>query len=410
MLVTGIMFTSNLFLSSGYAANAFTKLFPQAPSTGVPNATYSPTINQTLSNPSNGPNGTKSSATATISININACDPKSQNPLSPKSVTIQVGGMVNWTNNDKLTHEFISGAPNALINLFDSGLVDPGKTAGVMFKNPGTFSYFDRVCNNLVGTINVVPSSQIQQQAMTPKPLNSTLARSLPPQQPNATLPRQLIIPPSSLPNSTASSQVNTTLPKPLAQSQSLQPNATLLANITGQPSQKPAATTPAPPPQQQQQQQSYTLGFKSRGTINSLIHTSTASWIASGTWIMNVDKGNVTFFDTNMTWYKSNGITSHTHEFQSFKSAGAKMISLPQGANNVSFKGIMDVGTNHRIVWKNVPTTININGSKTISISVADNATNRHFAGQPIFGLVTSFISCSDVPGANMEVLPICR
>jgi hypothetical protein len=124
----------------------------------------------------------------------------------------------------------------------------------------------------------------------------------------------------------------------------------------------------------------------------------------------MNVDKGNVTFFDTNMTWYKSNGITSHTHEFQSFKSAGAKMISLPQGANNVSFKGIMDVGTNHRIVWKNVPTTININGSKTISISVADNATNRHFAGQPIFGLVTSFISCSDVPGANMEVLPICR
>jgi plastocyanin len=407
ILVMGIIFTSNLFLSSGYAANAFTKLFPQSPSTGVPNATYTPTTNQTLSNPAIGPNGTKSNATATISINVDACDPKSQNPLNPKSVTIQVGGMVNWTNNDKLTHEFISGVPNALTNLFDSGLVDPGKTTGVMFKNPGTFSYFDRVCNNVVGTINVVPSSQIQQQAITTKPLNSTLPRSLPPQQPNATLPRQLIVPPSSLPNSTASSQVNTTLPKPLAQSQSRQPNMTLLANITGQPSQKPAATTPAPPPQQQQ---SYTLGFNSRGTINSIIHTSTASWIASGTWIMNVDKGNVTFFDTNMTWYNSNGITSHTHEFQDFKSAGAKMISLPQGGNNVSFKGIMDVGTNHRIVWKNVPTTININGSKTISISVADNATNHHFAGQRIFGLVTSFIPCSNVPGANMEVLPTCN
>jgi len=43
--------------------------------------------------------------------------------------------------------------------------------------------------------------------------------------------------------------------------------------------------------------------------------------------------------------------------------------------------------------VWKNVPSTIDIHGGKTITISVADNATNRHFAGQPIFGLVTSFV-----------------
>ena len=96
------------------------------------------------------------------------------------------------------------------------------------------------------------------------------------------------------------------------------------------------------------------------------------------------------------MTWYNNNGITSHTHEFLNFKSAGAKMISFPGGASNVYFKGMTDVGRNHRVVWKNVPTTININHAKTVSISVADNAANHHFAGQSICGLVTSFTRLS--------------
>jgi hypothetical protein len=43
------------------------------------------------------------------------------------------------------------------------------------------------------------------------------------------------------------------------------------------------------------------------------------------------------------------------------------------------------------------------------IRISVAD-ATNHHFAGQRVLGLVTSFIPYSDVPGPNMEVLPSCQ
>ena len=240
------------------------------------------------SNATNSPIGTA----ANILVNIDACNPKSQNPLSPKSVTVQVGGMVNWTNSDKLSHEFVSGTPNALTNLFDSGLIDPGKSAGVTFKKPGTFSYFDSICSNLNGTISVVPSPKIQQQAVAPGSSNSSK------------LPRQQIIPPS--PNATAHTQPNETskpLPQPPLPSPSQGPSATLSANVTGkqQPSQKPAATIQAPQ-QQQQQQQGYTQGFKSKGMINSLINTPTAAWIATGTWIMNVDNGTVTFFDTNMT------------------------------------------------------------------------------------------------------------
>ena len=43
-------------------------------------------------------------------------------------------------------------------------------------------------------------------------------------------------------------------------------------------------------------------------------------------------------------------------------------------------------------IIWKSVTAAISINGGKTITISVDNNATNHHFAGQPLFGLVTSF------------------
>jgi hypothetical protein len=147
------------------------------------------------------------------------------------------------------------------------------------------------------------------------------------------------------------------------------------------------------------------TGGFLSKGTINSLIQTPTSNWIATGNWSMNVDNGSLTGFGTNMTWYNSNGKASHTHEFSNLR-AGAGTI---QG-NNIIVNGLTDVGTNHQIVWKNVPTTISIHGGKTISISVAENATNHHFAGQSIFGVVTSFMPCSDVPGPSMEVLPSCQ
>ncbi len=150
---------------------------------------------------------------------------------------------------------------------------------------------------------------------------------------------------------------------------------------------------------------QTSTGGFLSKGTINSLIRTPTGNWIATGNWSMIVDNGSLTGFGTNMTWFNSNGKTSHTHEFHNLRASAGTI----QG-NNIIINGLMDVGTNHRVVWKNVPTTISIQGGKTIRISVDDNATNHHFAGQPVFGLVTSFTPCSDVPGPNMEVLPSCQ
>ena len=140
------------------------------------------------------------------------------------------------------------------------------------------------------------------------------------------------------------------------------------------------------------QQPKQHTPGFMSSGTINSLIHAPKAQWIATGKWRMTVDNGSLRYFETNMTWFNSNGTSSHTHEFRNLN-VGGKIITMQQPGNSVSLKGVMDIGTNHHIVWKNVPTTIDIHGGKTIIISVDDKATNHHFAGQPILGVVTSFV-----------------
>jgi hypothetical protein len=140
------------------------------------------------------------------------------------------------------------------------------------------------------------------------------------------------------------------------------------------------------------QQQKQHTSGFMLSGTINSLIHAPKAQWIATGNWRMTVDNGSLKYFETNMTWFNSNGTSSHTHEFRNLN-VGGKVITILQAGNSVSLKGVMDVGTNHHIVWRNVPTTIDIHGGKTIIISVDDKATNHHFAGQPILGVVTLFV-----------------
>ena len=153
--------------------------------------------------------------------------------------------------------------------------------------------------------------------------------------------------------------------------------------------------------------QNSAQIGFLTKGTINSIIITPTTKWIASGNWSMNVNNGNVMLFETNMAWNNINGTDVHSHEFQNFRAD--KPILLNKSDSNISIKGLMDVGTNHRVVWKDIPSTIDINGKKTISVSVDNNMTNQHFASQPILGVVKSFVICSDIPGPNMEILTPC-
>ncbi len=164
------------------------------------------------------------------------------------------------------------------------------------------------------------------------------------------------------------------------------------------------------PPPAPSILQRGHIVGVTTNGAINSVIRTPTTNWIATGQWELGVNNGTIALFTTNMTWYNSNGTGVHTHEFRNFRSFGGQQQPITIFPNRTLFlSGVMDVGTNNHIVWKNVQSTISIRGGKTILITVNDAQTNQHFAGQPIFGIVTSFTPCSDVPLPNMEVLPSC-
>jgi hypothetical protein len=179
------------------------------------------------------------------------------------------------------------------------------------------------------------------------------------------------------------------------------------------QQQQQPEPILPESTQEQQQEQPDQgapmapVAGFKAIGTVNSVISTPAVKWIATGNWSMFVGNGKVISFVTNMTWYNNNGTGSHTHEFLKFVPVGG---NVTLGSNNsLHVNGFMEVGTNQRTAWNNVHSLIDIKGGKTISISVDDKETNDHFAGQAIYGVVTSLIRCSDEPGPDMEVLPPC-
>jgi hypothetical protein len=163
---------------------------------------------------------------------------------------------------------------------------------------------------------------------------------------------------------------------------------------------------------QQQQPEQAASQGpvvdgFKADGTVNSVVSTPSTKWIATGNWSMFAGNGKMISFVTNMTWYNNNGTASHSHEFLKFVPTGG---NVTLGSDNgLHLNGLMDVGTNNRVAWKNVHSVIDIKGGKALSVSVNDQETKNHFAAQPIYGVVTSMIRCSDEPGANMEVLQPC-
>jgi len=120
----------------------------------------------------------------------------------------------------------------------------------------------------------------------------------------------------------------------------------------------------------------------------------------------MNVADGELTNFTATMAW--SNGTAAHTHEFLNFEPADDVGISAED--QTMAVTGTMDVGTNGAVVWEDVPSEIAIEGNKIIGVSVDDEATDRHFSGQSVYGNLTSLDICSTAtPGPAMQVPTAC-
>src|SRR6476469_252837 len=129
---------------------------------------------------------------------------------------------------------------------------------------------------------------------------------------------------------------------------------------------------------------------FLISGPLSSFLSTPTGNWVVNGSWALEVQNGNVSFFSGNMQWDPTNLTKlSHTHNFANFRALpDTQSISL--GPNRViDIKGVMDIGANNKIEWVNVPSEIKTTGN-TITVSILDNAkTDNHFNNYPIFGKI---------------------
>ena len=138
---------------------------------------------------------------------------------------------------------------------------------------------------------------------------------------------------------------------------------------------------------------------FDMDGVISSLILgvsantktidlTTVQKFILSGDWSMSVDQGKLTNFNANFYTGPVNGDNNHTHQLSNFRVNNNSPIQLSPD-NSLSISGILNVGTAGNNAWNDVNTTVVISNGRTISISLDDSDTQRHFMDQQIYGIV---------------------
>jgi plastocyanin len=81
---------------------------------------------------------------ATIAVKINST------AFAPKTVTINFGDTVKWTNADTVNRQLVADS-----GAFASPILKPGQSYSFTFKTPGTFNYHDALKPTVKGTINV---------------------------------------------------------------------------------------------------------------------------------------------------------------------------------------------------------------------------------------------------------------
>ena len=344
----------------------------------------------------------------TLTINPGATDSNSLSPIEPANVTIPVGATVVWLNKDSAYHQIVSGTPEAgPTNVFYGDFFATNEAYNRTFDSPGVIDYYDPIWTNIRGQITIVSENNTESGFGTTG--NFADNNFTPNNDANTGNGTSLTNEPlqSSTAQTFQSNNVNTPNDGSFNQPQTGVAGDNTQLFTTDQ-QQQPVQQQPTQQITQEQlqiPQHGPIDSFKASGKINSYIVTAASPWNATGDWSMIVENGEMKNFVTNMAWF--NGTTGHTHDFLNFDSRDD--IELPSD-NILTIDGEMDVASNGVITWDGVDSTINLGGGgKTITISVDHEATDHHFAGQPIIGTVTSLTPCSDTPGASMEILPTC-
>ena len=76
--------------------------------------------------------------------------------LALEHLTVEVGTIVTWTNEDVQYHTITSGIPEDRGRLWDSGILKRGESFSFKFQAPGTYEYFCTLHPQAMGGIVTV--------------------------------------------------------------------------------------------------------------------------------------------------------------------------------------------------------------------------------------------------------------
>ena len=105
------------------------------------------------------------------------CELTEEGCYNPSIATVDVGGVVTFSNTDTVSHTFSSGVPSddVIGTEFNSGMLAPGDSAEWIPENIGKFSYFDMIHPWMEGLIIVsddgtyIPPTPVPQTPITLK-------------------------------------------------------------------------------------------------------------------------------------------------------------------------------------------------------------------------------------------------
>lgn len=135
---------------------------------------------------------------------------------------------------------------------------------------------------------------------------------------------------------------------------------------------------------------------FSGVGTISSLNFDNNSvpnianakKVILSGHWTIYVNNGTISYFEADFTAAPSDGGISHTHQFVNLQPDKGKAVQLMSNGD-ASIRGTVDVKINGVTIWNDVKAAVLISRGNSITIILDDMATQHHFTGQPIYGIV---------------------
>jgi hypothetical protein len=122
--------------------------------------------------------------------------------------------------------------------------------------------------------------------------------------------------------------------------------------------------------------------------SVDTVDMSSVDKFILSGNWKLVTDKGKIDNFTSEFYTGHVNGANNHTHQITNLRVEHDRPVQLGEDGST-QIIGLTDVKTNGKKAWNDVLTVISISKGRTISINLDDNCTQRHFMGQPIYGVV---------------------